>query len=53
MIGDIVIVAMTIVLFWPLLFIPLFAMLMVVAFIQDGYNGYHGRTYDPQLREYK
>ena len=53
MMGDIIIVALTLAIFWPVLLIPLTGLLLVGAFIQDIYNRAHGRRYDPQLREYK
>ena len=50
--GDIIIVALTLAIFWPLLFIPLYALIMIGAFIQDVHNMVRGRRYDPQLQEY-
>ena len=53
MMGDIIIVALTLAIFWPLLLIPLTGLILIGAFIQDVYNWARGRRYDPQLQEYK
>jgi len=53
MIADIIVLALMLAIFWPLLLIPLTGLLMVGAFIQDIYNWARGRRYDPVTQEYR
>jgi len=53
MIGDIIILALILAIFWPLLLIPLTGLILLGALIQDIYNWVRGRRYDPIEQEYK
>ena len=52
MIGDIVVLVVFVGIFWPLLYIPLFILIAIGAFIQDVWNRLHGRRYDAFAQEY-